>query len=206
MELDYERSKEKEKEILELIESHLEEFIVGEDDRRQLAELIRTTSVRIAPPEKERIVLHLVTLTASGRGGGKSTKPGNIRLNMGGLMESVANCVFAVVSSYQIPWLAPFAFIMLWKSLWRGAEINLTENDAAVIYSMWVYRDRNNNEIQKNSLLTYVNNHLQKYGRLLITQKDLEYSIANLTAIGCIKQSRTNPGNWWLCEWVQPVY
>lgn len=126
MELNYERGKQKEEEILENITSYLTQADVPEADRRQVAEIIASTSIHITPPEMERMVFHFLTLNAvSGRGGGKSTKPGNIRLNMRKLMEGVANGVFAVVSSYQIPWLAPFAFILLWKSLRDCAEIDL---------------------------------------------------------------------------------
>ena len=205
MEYDYERGKQKEEEILEKITSYLANADVDAADRRQVAEIIASTSIRVTPPEVQRIVLHLVTLHASGRGGGKSSKPGNIRLNIGKLMEGVANGVFAVVSSYQIPWLAPFAFIMLWKSLWDSSKVDLTENDAAVIYSMWIHSD-NKNEIPKRNLLQTVNMHLQRHNCQPITQKDLDFSISSLIKVGCIKESSTNRNNWWLCEWVQPIY
>lgn len=207
MEFDYERGKQKEEEVLESIKSYLVYANLCEAERRQVAEIIVSTSIRVTPPEKEQVAFYrLVTLDPSGRGGGKSTKLGNIRLNVGKLMEGVANGTFAVVSSYQVPWLAPFAFILLWKSLRKSVQVDLTENDAAVIYAMWVYRDRDNNEISEVNLLGNVNCHLTKYDRLPISQKDLQFSISNLAKIGSIQQSSKNPGNWWLCEWVQPVY
>lgn len=206
MEFDYSRCQQKEKELKVQILGFLGAFIEEEQEKVRLSELIFSTSVNLTPPEKEELRLQLITMTTSGRGGGKSLKPGNIRLNIGKLMESVANCVFAVVSSYQVPWLAPFAFIMLWKSLWAGCEVELTENDAALIYTMWTHRDRSINEISKDGLLMLLNTQLSKYERSNITQKDLDFSISRLVKVGCIKQSQRHVNNWWLCEWVQPVY
>ncbi len=206
MELDYDRGKEKEGEILNELSGILQSKRIDKEDAEKLSQLIVSNAIRINPPEKEEHTVGFITMHPSGRGGGKSVKAGNITLNMGRLMEAAANGAFAVVGSYQIPWLAPMAFIILWNSLWRAVEIEITENDAAIIWSMWVYRDRESNEIPDIGLLDTVNEHLKKYERPAITQKDLEYSLNNLEKIKCIKRARKNPNNWWLCEWIRPIY
>jgi hypothetical protein len=204
--LDYDRGKRKEGEILNELLGILQSKHMGEEDAEKISKLIFSDAVRINPPEKEEHVVQLITMHPSGRGGGRSVKAGNITLDLRKLMEAVSNGTFAIVSSYQIPWLVPLAFIILWNSLWRNVEIEITENDAAIIWSMWVYRDRESNEIPDNGLLNTINEHFKKYGRQEITPKDLEYSLNNLEKIKCIKRSKNNPSNWWLCEWVRLIY
>ena len=206
MALDYDRGKEKEGEILNELSDILQSKRIDKEDAKQISQLIISNAISVSPPEKEEHTLGLITMHPSGRGGGKSVKAGNITLNIGQLMEATASGAFAIVGSYQIPWLAPMAFIIIWNSLWRAVEIELTENDAAIIWSMWVYRDRVSNEIPDIDLLDTVNRHLKKYVRPAITQKDLEYSLNNLEKIKVIKRSRKNPNNWWLCELVRPIY
>lgn len=206
MEFGYERENEKRKEIIEQMSLSAPLLHFSEEDRRKISEIITSTSIRMTAPEKELLRFNYLTLNPSGQGGGKSTKAGNIRLNIRELVEAVATGAFATVSSYQVPWLAPFAFILLWQSFLRAAEVELTENDAAIIYSMWVYRVRKNNEISKEGLLEKVNTHLKKYSRNQINQTDLNYSLSKLVSIGSIQQSKHNLGCWRLCEWVQPIY
>ena len=145
-------------------------------------------------------------MSPSGRGGGKSTKAGNIVLNIRKFVEAIANGAFTIVGIYEVPWLGILGFILLWNSLWSAAQIDLSENDAAVIWTMWVHRDKKNNEISDDVLLNKVNDHLVKYGRASITQKDIELSIKHLEEIKSIKRSTNNPKNWWLCEWIAPAY
>lgn len=163
-------------------------------------------AIRVAPPEKEEFIIEYITMSPSGRRGGKSTKAGNIFLNMRSLVDAVASGAFAVVGSYQIPWLAPFALILLWNSLRRSAQVDLSENDAALIWTMWAHRDRSNNEIAEVCLLDKLNEHLKKHSRSPVTGKDLEDSLRALEKIQSIKRSRRNPNNWWLCEWIKPAY
>ena len=206
MDLDYDRAKEKEKELISSLSSFLKSKSSLKDSFDQISNEIVSSCVSIRPPEKEQIIFEFMTMSPSGRGGGRSTKPGNIVLKIRKLIEAVASGAFVAVSAYQVPWLGIFGLILLWNSLWRAAEVDLSENDAAVIWTMWVHRDRQNNEISENELLVKVNDHLSKYERASITQKDLDFSIKNLAAIKCIKRSKRNPQNWWLCEWIATTY
>jgi hypothetical protein len=206
MELDYYRAGEKKKEIISSLASILQTNIGVKDGCDQISSEIVSNCITVQPPEKEKIILHLLTISPSGRGGGKSTKPGNIILNIRKLVEAIANGAFAAVSAYQVPWLGVFGFILLWNSLWSSAQVDLSENDAAVIWTMWVHRDKQHNEITDEGLLNKVNDHLAKYARASITQKDMEFSIRRLEEIKSIKRSNKNPKNWWLCEWIAPAY
>ena len=206
MELDYDRADEKKDEIISSLSSILQKNVCVKNSFDQISKEIVSQCITVRPPEKEKVVLHLMTMSPSGRGGGKSTKAGNIVLNIRKLVEAVASGAFAAVSAYQVPWLGIFGFILLWNSLWSSAQVELTENDAAVIWTMWVHRDRKNNEISDEGLLNKVNDHLEKYDRASMTQKDMEFSIRHLEDIKSIKRSKKNPKDWWLCEWIAPSY
>uniref|UniRef100_UPI004055A047 hypothetical protein n=1 Tax=Candidatus Electrothrix sp. TaxID=2170559 RepID=UPI004055A047 len=206
MELDYDRAEEKKKEIISSLSSLLQTNVSIKDSFDDISKEIVSSCITIRPPEKQKIVMHLMTMSPSGRGGGKSTKAGNVVLNIRKLVDAVASGAFTVVSTLQAPWLGIFGLILLWNSLWSSVQVDLSEIDAAVIWTMWVHRDRKNNEISDKELLEKVNDHLEKYDRASITQKDMEFSIKQLEKIKSIKRSKTNPKNWWLCEWIAPAY
>lgn len=203
---DHDRATEKKKELMSDLIKDIEFKGTNSKDAKDAAQIVMDEAIRVSPPEKEEFVFEYITMSPSGRRGGKSTKAGNIALNMRSLVEAIANGAFAAVSSYQIPWLAPFAFILLWNSLWRSAQVELSENDAALIWTMWVHRDRSNNEIAEDGLLDKLNEHLDKYSRSPVSGKDLEDSLKALEQIQSIKRSKGNPSNWWLCEWIKPAY
>jgi len=205
--LDYD--KEKESEILNELSDILKSRHLNTEDAVKLSKFIVSNAIRVRPPEKEGhnfTSVAKLTMHPSGRGGGKSIKAGNITLNMGKLMEAISSGAFSLLGAYQVPWLAPMAFIILWNSLWRAVEVEITENDASIIWSMWVYRDRESNEIPNSGLLEIVNGRLRKYERSEITQKDLEHSLSNLEKIKCIRRAKNSPDNWWLRESVRPIY
>lgn len=206
MEFDYDRAEEKKNEIIASLSSLLQTNVGIKDNFSDISKDIFSSCITVRPPEKQKIVLHFMTMSPSGRGGGKSTKAGNIVLNIRKLVEAIASGAFTIVGAFQVPWLGIFGLILLWNSLWSSTQVDLSENDAAVIWTMWVHRDRKNNEISDEGLLEKVNDHLQKYDRALITQKDMEFSISRIEKIKSIKRSKINPKNWWLCEWIAPAY
>ena len=206
MALDYERKKEKESDIKSSISEVLLSKGVALNDSHELASTICNNAIYISPPEKEEHIMELIVLHPSGRGGGRSRKLGNVKLNINKLVEALANGSFAIVGSLQAPILVPMAFIVLWSSLRKVTDITLTENDAAVLWAMWVYRDREKNIIPVNGLLDIVNNHLSKYDKTTITQKDLDFALNNLVKIKSIKKSKSTIGNWWLCEYINAKY
>jgi len=218
MELDYDRAEEKKKEIISRLSYMLYPNIGLKDSNKivssiglkdssdQISNKIVSSCISVSPPEKKKLVHHLLGMVFSGRRGVKSTKPGNIVLNIHKLVEAIASGAFVAVSAYQVPWLGLFGLILLWNYLSSSAQVDLSENDAAVIWTMWVHRDRENNEISENELLGKVNDHLAKYDRASITQKDMEFSIKRLEEIKSIKRSRKNPKYWWLCERIAPTY
>lgn len=205
MEWDYERQKEKEAEVKGAIECHLREASVDEALVQTTAIEFLERAVRITPPEKEQVFMHLVTMAPSGRGGGRSSKVGNIRLNVRTLFEAVSNSVFTVISATQAPWAIPFAAILLWNSMWRNTQVILSEADAVTLWVMWQVNDSNKN-VKFEDIKPAVDAHAWKYERQTLSDADIKHALKNLNEIGCIEPAESANGTWWLCEWISPSY
>jgi hypothetical protein len=206
MAFDYERAKEKESEILNSVSEFLLSNSVSKKEAGELSKLILTKGIFVSPPEKEEYLMEFIMLKPSGRGGGRSRKPGNIKLNISKVIDGVANGAFVITGAIQVPILIPMAFIILWRSMINTTEVELSENDAGIIWAMWVNRDRGKNTISNIRLLQIVNIHFKKYSRTPITQKDLDSSLDNLIKIRSIKKSKASVDNWWLCEYIRISY
>lgn len=206
MELDYNRAKEKEEELLSALSCFLNSKCNVKKSIDRISDEIKSVSINIRPPEKEKVIIHLMTMSASGRGGGKSIKAGNIVLNMRKLVKAIAEGTFAAISSYTYPWLGILGFILLWESLREAAQIDLSENDAVVIWTMWSLRDKENDVVSENGLLDKVNDHLSNYNRVSIVQEDIDFSLINLEKIKCIIRLKSNPVTWRLVEYISHVY
>jgi hypothetical protein len=205
MEWDYDRKKEKEAEFLVEIENQLRLAGIPEGQIKSTAKEFFEKSVSITPPEKKAMVIEMITMHPSGRGGGRSTKAGNIRLNIGSLFNAVAGGVFTVISAAQAPWAIPFAGILLWNSMWQSVKVDLSENDAVTLWAMWQVKDTNK-LVSEEDIKSAVDRHAAKYQRSTLSEADIKFAIKNLSAIGCIKRPRDDPNKWWLCEWIAPAY
>jgi hypothetical protein len=205
MEWDNEREHRKRATLLEALRGFLGDQGNAAEAAR-LAEAVLKVYVRTNPPRKEENdFIGLVVLGAHGSGGGKSTKAGNIRLNIGTLMEAVANGALGVFSAKDHPMTIPFAALLLCNSLWRTATVTISEMDAAVLYVMWV-RKGVERTIAETGLLDLCNEHLSKYGRSPLSAQDLRRSLSGLEKLGTIKRSWKDKTTWWLREWVGRSY
>lgn len=202
MEWDREREEQKRAELLTILAKAIPH---SGDQPHAIAEKVLEAFVKTSPPEKEPVVMHLMTMRFDGRGGGKSVKAGNIILNMGALIDTVAAGALTVVGALQAPFTVPFAAIVLWNTIWRAAEVTISENEAAVLYVMWTQRDKNH-EIPKEGLLERCNAHFRKVQRQPLTQRDLAHSLRTLEGIETIASSQSRPSNWCLREWVRVTY
>lgn len=206
MKYDQERATEKEKELFSTLSETLAIKGFNENDSRSIASVIFSKSIKISPPEQQEFRLECLTINSLRAGGGRSVKAGNILLNIQSLSDAVANGAFAAIGTYQAPWVAPFALIILWNALRRAASIDLSDKEAATIYAMWTHRDRVANEIEKKDLLPKINLLLEKYNQPQMDPQDLTEAIENLKTIGCIAQSKRNTGNYWLREWIRTSF
>lgn len=104
-----------------------------------------------------------------------------------------------------MPWAIPFAFILLWNSLWKNLEVSLTESEAVVLWVMWQVKN-NEKIVNADDIKPALDKHAEKYERDPLSNKDIEFAIRNLKEIGCIKKSKEGTNMWWLCEWISPSY
>jgi hypothetical protein len=205
MEWNYERKKEKEAEVQGAIEIHLREAGLDETIIQTTAREFLEKGIRVTPPEKKQLFLHMVTMAPSGRGGGSSSKAGNIRLNVRTLFEAVSSGVFTVISATQAPWSIPFAAILLWNSIWRNMQVSLSEAEAITLWVMWQVKDSNKN-VKVEDIKPGVDAHAKKYERQTLSEADIKHALQNLNKIGCIKPNQSASNTWWLCEWISPAY
>jgi hypothetical protein len=199
MEWDRERELDKCSELLEILENALCQVPSNGHVSKVLARQIFDAFVSTTPPEKEKVLMHLVTIGFDGRGGGKSTKPGNIHLNFGKLVDALCAGTLTAIG-IQSPDAAILAAVVLWNSLWRAIKIELSENEAAVLYVMWMLREKSNNTIEKAGLLKKCNSHFTKNQRAHISDSDLQYALGRLQKIKTIGTSENDPNKWSLCE------
>lgn len=206
MEYDTERAKEKNEELVNLArEAILRYWSSAGSNAGPLEALKAATEIvnnftRVTPPEKEPVILELITM--NGRGRARSVKPGNVLLNFRKLLTSLAASGLAVVGAVAVPWTAPLAAIIIWDSVWSNLKVELSEREAAIIWTMWLNRD-DDNRVSDAELLDMVNSELRKNGRSSISHQELDDSLKTLKRMQCIERSESDPSKWWLREWVQ---
>lgn len=156
----------------------------------------------ISPPLNPPIVATFTVMSQLGRGGAKSRKPGNIRLNWRRLFELVPDVTLAGAGTAEAQWLVPFAALYIWMKLWKAATVSINENDAFVLYSLWHHR---NDKVRIPEDEAYSNiKALAKTHSLPIFEREIfDQSINKLLSLECIE---LNAGVIWLREWVSIKY
>lgn len=202
---DYNRQREKQEQLRTLISSELIQRGVNTSEAYTLAAAFMARAVRVAPPEEQREIIEYITLNRTGRGGGRTSKPGNIRFNIRALIDALSSGTLGVVGVQEMPYLLPLVAIVFWNAIRRSMNIQLTENEGAVLYVMWMHRD-SENKVPNSGLLDKVNAHLKKYGRTPLSTGDLDSACKRLEQIACIRRARSDREKWWLREWIQPTY
>jgi len=173
MKLDYEREKEKREELSTFLDDILCTKGIDEKDSVECAKELVDSIVRTTAPEKEQLTMHLITAKSlGGAGGGKSRKLGNIKLNMGELMDAVTLGVFTGISVHAAPWALPFAVILLWSSLRKQVDVQITETEVAVLWTLWKLRSTDKLVREPiHEILVATNEHLTKYERSPIARE-----------------------------------
>lgn len=115
------------------------------------------------PPEAPSAVIELVVIGRMGHGGGQSTKAGNIRLNIGKLLDALATGVLTGIGAAQVP----LAALVIWNSLWRTAQVTISEIEAGILYTMWLHKNADR-DVSEDGLLEKCNALLEKYDRPML--------------------------------------
>lgn len=205
-----ERAEEKRKEIIELVENIIQNYISSNKEKLTNSEIEETSAkiienfTNITPPEiDENEKYYFITTRPGGVGGGSSTKLGNIWLNWRCLLINGSESILTIAGAVAIPWLVPFAGLVLWNKIWSVLNIQITERPAAVIWAMWINRDKENC-IKDEVIIDLVNTEFSKYNLTKMNQEELNITLRDLERMECIEKTERN--KWWLREWVKVVY
>jgi len=149
-----------------------------------------------------RITFDLVSIRQGGVAVGKSTKPGDIRLNWKFLLEA-SESILLIAGTSASPWFICLAALVIWNDVWAKMSIEISERHAMVIWTMWIHADQDN-YIQQEKILSLVNNRLERYSRPQLDQEHLAHTLRELEELECIEEAEGN--RWWLREWIRVEY
>ncbi len=208
MNWNYERKAEKESDLWNELSRLLESEGVDAKDSEVVAQELLKSITRLTPPEEKTHYLQLITANSySGAGGGKSSKAGNIRLNLNQLFGGLASgtLVFSNITDSISSWTLVAATIAFWSSIRGISTVDVSENDIGVLWTLWQLRNSEGivNKTEQE-ILSATNVHLNKYDRNPIGLADVKVALNHLKLIRSIKPVRN--GGWFIVEWVRVSY
>jgi hypothetical protein len=201
MTLDDGRKAEKAAEIVGLLRQALHTHARSADDAAATALFDHYVDMTApeAPPTS------FIRVYEGGDGGGRSTKPGNVRLNMRKLFVAAATGALTLAGATVAPWTVILGGLVVWESLYSATEIELGDVEAAVLWALWLNRDAADT-VPHARVLELVNAELRKLDRPELTAGQVSAAIARLKQLDCIEPAKEAPDRWRLREWVQIEY
>ena len=128
----------------------------------------------------------------------KSIKLQNTKYNLVQMFESVASGVFTVSSIVSQPWLAPFGFLLLWRSIIGAITVQIEIEDALVLMGLF--------SLSNSGSVTNIENIVKEVHQLFMRYKVISPSIIEvktylhkLQRLGCIEFSKSTE-TWNLVE------
>lgn len=156
-----------------------------------------------APTEDPPMMSFMTMDSLKNYNSGRSIKPGNIRLNIKDLIDSIPSMVELAISiATEIPILQVCAALNLWKSLREIITVEISKEQAFVIVSLWKNCD-SKHRISIDKGLKAVNALLKKYGEIPISNTKYNQLLDSLESIQCIEIEN---GVIWLREWISKKY
>jgi hypothetical protein len=200
---DEEQAEQKRRELRGLIAQALED--VPTDEAAQLAADTVGHFADVTAPYWEAPPMELVTMRSGGHGGGTTTKPGNVVLNLRKLVRAIATGALTIAGTMAVPWTLIVGALVTWDNLWSCLKLKINDVQACVLWSLWQARD-NHNTIAKADVFEAVKRERQAAGAQPLSQREIDYALDDLVKMRCIKQSSSDPERWWLREWVKVKY
>jgi hypothetical protein len=177
----------------------------GIDDSDLLAGQVVQQFADVTAPYYEPEPMKLIVLGEGGVGGGSTTKPGNVVLNLRKLVRAIASGILTIAGATAAPWLLVIGALVTWDALWSCLNLKLTEEHACVIWALWENRD-DNNTFPKSETLDAVNRERAEFGMQPLSAMQVNRALDDLVKMGCVKQSANDPQRWWLREWIRIKY
>jgi hypothetical protein len=120
-------------------------------------------------------------------------------------MRSIATGTLTIVGVMTAPWTLVIGALLTWDALWSCLELDITEDHACIIWTLWNNRD-DRETIAKADVLDAVNRDRSKFGKLPLSTQETDRALADLVKMRCAQQSKKDPNRWWLREWVRIEY
>jgi len=196
------KAEEKRKELLESVQDSIKIPSLSDQNCTEIFEQIINNFTNITPPEFELQYYHF-SMREGGIGGGTSNKPGNILLNWKKLLVNASESILAIGGATAIPWLIPFAALVVFKKIYLISTIEISERAAALIWTMWKNCDEEDC-IEYKLIKHLVNLELSHHKRHEMEQKELDILLKDLEKMKCIKEIDGN--KWWLRETIKVSY
>lgn len=188
--------------IIEKTSISLREEDISSKDIMQ--SFLESGGLLITPPQQEPPMLHMLIIDSlSNYNKGESIKPGNIKLNIRHLIESLPGLTEATVGiAMDIPILKVCAALNIWKMLRDITTVVITKEQAIAVVALW----ENCNQQQRITLEKGFECFKSLYENIETSECTWEQFIKlinNLEKIGSLK---LDSNGIWLCEWVSKRY
>ena len=201
MEIRYDLQNNKETELIKIIDTVTNESSL---DSSLLFENFKKNCINITPPEEEPPMMQFLTIDSlKNYKSGQSIKPGNIKLNIKKLINTLPAIVETSVGIlYDIPILQVCAELTLWKTLCNIFTVEITREQAIVLVALWKNCDVSH-YINLSNGFDAVNTLYQKLDDCTMNQTIYNRIIDQLINLECIEVINEKI---WLREWISQTY
>lgn len=158
----------------------------------------------ITAPEEDPPMMQFITIySLKDNSGGKSIKPGNVRLNIRNLIETIPSMTEMSISiALDIPILQICAALNLWKAIKDICTVEISKNQAYLIVSLWNNCDSKHRIATEKGFTTF-NALLGEYGEEAVSKAKYENILDSLENIRCVELEGETI---WLREWIGKKY
>lgn len=195
----------KQAEILSIIERT--SILLWEEDissKDILQSFLKSGGLVITPPQQEPPMMQMLVVDSlHNYNKGESIKPGNIRLNIRHLIESLPDLTKdAVDIARSIPILKVCAALNIWKMLRAVTTVEITKEQAIVVVALW----DNCNQQQRITLEKGFECFRSLYKNIETSNCTWEQYIKLISDLEKIGSLELDNNGIWLCEWVSRRY
>ncbi len=157
--------------------------------------LSRFTSFEASPPVDQGYERILITKDESWvPASGRSVKAGNLRFNLGTLLEAIASGVSAAFTVSAVPIVAILTGLVAVRQLLRAAEVDLAEREALVMWSAWSCEQRGKPTTTEAIGQCAAEEATRVGSTLRPSRAEVQHSLERLQKIGAIR--RVPDGSW----------
>lgn len=169
----------------------------------ELASQLVDSLCRFSPPQDPPRVIEMITVHSMGASGGRSRKPGNIVVNFRSLIGDFGDIGLAAGAGATDKSLIPLAAMAIWIKIWNRSKIKLTQEQASLVYAMWLNREPENLISSEEASAMYKLICINQ-GRPEPSDESFNEALSALVSFGSIAWHKS--GKIWLREWVRNVY